>query len=174
MGIFQSRKKKKGKTEFVKDPAAFIRFLREEDEELAEFGQTSLVAAGAEVIDPLIEILTSENEDEKTRRRAGIVIGKIGDPAITPLLKVLEGQDFKTAFSAGVVGMTADALSRIGNQAIESLIQSLNSESRGLKFGAAIALVRIGDPKGIEEVQNAASIANPGDRSMFEMALGQK
>ena len=90
MGIFNLDKKKKRETEFVKDPLAFKRFLREEDEELVGFGQTSLLAAGGIVIDPLIGLLTNEQEDKKVRRRAGNVLSKIGTPAITPLLDTLK------------------------------------------------------------------------------------
>ena len=64
MSIFSSKKKKISNIEFVKDPVAFIRFLREEDEDVVEFGKTSLVVGGTAVINPLIELLTNEQEDE--------------------------------------------------------------------------------------------------------------
>lgn len=171
MGIFGFKKKKKGETEFVKDPAAFIKFLRENDEEMAGFGRATLVAAGAEAIDPLIELLTDENEDVKTRTRAGIALGDIGNPSITPLLEVLKEQKFKTRFSAEVIGMAAEALSAIGNQAIEPLVQALKSELRPVRFGAATALVKTGDAKAMDAVRNAANHCDPGDREMFNIVL---
>jgi HEAT repeat protein len=82
MGIFDHNRKKIGKTEFIKDPLAFIRFLREDNEKLVEFGQTSLIAAGKEVIPALIDLLSNEQEDIVVRRRAGTVLSRIGEPAV--------------------------------------------------------------------------------------------
>ncbi len=173
MGIFNFKKKKIGNTEFVKDPEAFIKFLREEDEELVGFGEASLVAAGAEVINPLIAVLTNEQEDVKVRRRAGVVLGKIGEPAIIPLLELLKEQNLKSRFSGETIGMIASALGGIGKQAIEPLILGLDSELRQVRFGAAIALVQTGELKAIDAVRNAASHGEPGDREMFKMVLGK-
>ena len=174
MGIFNFKNKKKRETEFVKDPVAFIRFLREDDEELVGFGQTSLLAAGAVVIDPLIGLLTNEQEDVKVRRRAGNVLSNIGTPAITPLLDTLKEQNLQSKSSSETIGMVAAALGGIGSQAVEPLIQTLGSELRHARFGAAIALVQTGETTAIDAVRNAALHGDPKDQDMFKMVLGEK
>ena len=174
MAIFNFDKKKKRETEFVKDPLAFIRFLREDDEELVGFGQTSLLAAGDVVIDPLIGLLTNEQEEEKVRRRAGNVLSKIGTPAITPLLDTLKEQNLQSKSSSETLGMVAAALGGIGSQAVEPLVQTLGSEERHVRFGAAIALVQTGDTKAIDTIRNAAHNGDPKDKDMFKMVLGEK
>jgi HEAT repeat protein len=79
----------------VKDPVAFIRFLREKDEELAGFGQTALLAGGPIVIDPLIALLINEEEAPMVRRRAGDVLSKMGTPAIPTLLDTLKEENLE-------------------------------------------------------------------------------
>lgn len=171
MAIFNSKKKKIDNTEFIRDPEYFIEFIREEDDELVQFGQTSLVAAGAEVIKPLLALITNEQEEVKIRRRAGIVLGKIGEPAITSLLEVLKEQNLKSRFSGETIGMLAAALGGIGKQAVEPLILALGSELRHVRFGAAIALVQIGDAKSMDAVRNAASHGDIRNQEMFKMVL---
>jgi len=171
MSIFNFRKKEKTQTEYVKDPLAFIKFLREDDEELVKFGQTTLVAAGGEVIDPLIELLNNEREDKRFRRRVGTVLTRIGKPAIVPLLEVLKRQSFKEKSSAETIGIAAAALGGIGKQAVEPLIRALGSELRQVRFGAAIALMQTGEAEAIDAVRSAAIYGAPGDREMFEMVL---
>jgi HEAT repeat protein len=172
MGIFNAGKNKKKETEFVKDPVAFIRFLREEDEELVEFGQTALIAAGTEVIDPLIALLINEEEDPEVRRRAGTVLSKKGTPAIAPLLDALKKQNLRSKPASENIGMIAAALGGMGSQAIEPLIRALVSEFRHVRFGAAIALVQTGEASAIDAVQNAALHGDPDDTKMFYMVLG--
>jgi len=172
MSIFSSNKKKIGDTEFVKDPVAFIRFLREEDEDVVEFGKTSLVVGGTVVIKPLIELLTNELEDEKVRRRAGNVLTRIGTPAIAPLLEVLETLKLNSQAASATIGMIAAALGGMGKEAVAPLIRALDSELRQVRFGAAIALAQTGEAKAIEAVRHAADHGAPGDRDMYTMVLG--
>lgn len=172
MGIFNFRKKKKiGNTEFVHAPEEFIQFLKAEDEDMVAFGRGSLAAAGADVIVPMITLLTNKQEDIKFRRRAGHVLGDIGKPAITPLLDVLKGLDYSGRFASETIGIVAAAFKAIGKPAIEPLIQALNSEIKAVRFGAVTALVIIGDPRAIEAVRNAADNCNPEDRVIFDVAL---
>jgi HEAT repeat protein len=171
--LYSKKKYKIGDTEFVKDPLAFIRFLREENEEHVEFGKTALVAAGEEVVYPLIELLTNEKEDIKVRRSVGDVLGRIGEPSITPLLDVLKAQSFSNKSSGKTIGLAAAALGGIGNQAVDLLIQSLNSELRHVRFGVAIALIQTRDAKAIKAVRNAAELGDPQDRQMYRMVLGE-
>ena len=174
MGIFNAGKKKKKETEFVKDPLAFIRFLREEDEELAGFGHTALIAAGTVVINPMIALLINEEEDPKTRRRAGAVLSKIGSPAITPLLEILKEQNLRSKSGSVTIGMIAAALGGIGTQAIDPLVRALDSNLRHVRFGAAIALVQTGETPAIEALRNAALNGDPDDKKMFSMVLGDQ
>jgi hypothetical protein len=166
--------RKKSGTEFLKEPSEFIRFLREDDEELVGFGKTTLVAAGEDVINSLIELLINEKEDEKVRRRAGNVLSRIGKPAIIPLLEVLKKQNWENKSSAKTVGMTAAALGGIGKSAIEPLILALDSELRQVRYGAAIALVQTGESEAIDAVRNAAIHGDPKDHKMFEMVLNSQ
>ena len=171
MSIFSFRKKEKTQPEFVKDPEAFIQFLRKDDEELIKFGQTALIAAGEEVIHPLINLLTNEQEDKKVRRRIGTVLSRIQKPAITPLLEVLKEQGLKSKSSSETIGIIAAALGGIGKQAVEPLIRALDSKLRHVRFGAAIALVQTGEVEAIEAVRKAAVHGDTGDREMFKMVL---
>lgn len=174
MSIFDLNKKKRGQTEFVKDPLAFIRFLREEDEKDVEFGQTALIAAGEEVIGPLIELLTNEQEEKTVRRRVGTVLSRIGKPAIAPLIEALKKQSLSTRSSAETLGMAAAVLSGIGKQAVDPLIGALDSDSRQVRYAAAIALVQTGEADAVDAVRDAVKNGQPGDREMFKMVLGQK
>lgn len=171
MSIFNFRKKEKAETEFVKDHLSFIRFLRENDENDVKFGQTALVAAGEEAIHQMIILLTNKKEDDRVRRRAGVVLSKIGKPSIEPLLEVLKKQNWESKDSAKTVGMIAAALGGVGKQAVEPLIRALNSELRPVRFGAAIALGQTGEPEAIEAVRNASVHGDSGDREMFKMVL---
>ncbi len=158
----------------MREPMAFVQFLRKEDKELVEFGQTALVAAGEEVIHPMIVLLTEKKEDDIVRRRAGVVLSRIGTPAIIPLLDVLKKQNWESESSVKTVGMIAAALGGIGKQAVEPLIQELDSELRAVKYGAAIALMQTGEAKAVDAVRNAADHGDPGDREMFKMVLGKR
>jgi len=174
MSIFNFKKKEKTQTESVKDPDSFIQFLRNDDKELVEFGQTALVAAGEEVIHSMIMLLTNKKEDDRVRRRVGVVLSRIGKPSIEPLLEVLKKQNWESESSAKTVGMTAAALGGIGKQAVEPLIKALDSELRAVKYGAAIALMQTGEAEAVDAVRNAADHGDPGDREMFKMVLGKR
>ena len=169
----ESIKKKKGEKESEKSPGAFIKFLREEDEVRVRFGQTSLVAAGADAIAPLIELLTNEQEEGIVRKRAATVLSKIGKPAITPLLEALKKQNLERKYSGVKILPIASALGGMGKPVVEQLILALGSKSREVRFGAAIALVYTGDIKAIDAVRNAANRGNQSDREMFEMVLSK-
>ena len=173
MAIFDFNKKRIGKTEFTKDPEAFIRFLRENDEDLAGFGQGALIAAGTEVINPLLKILTNRNEDIKVRRRAGNVLAKIGKSSVIPLLEALKKQNMKSKTSAETVGLIAAALGGTGKEALEPLIHALGSVQFQVRFGAAVALVQSGDAQAISAVREAAIHGYTGDFEMFRMILGK-
>ena len=171
MSIFSFKKKQTTQTEFVKDPLAFIRFLREDDEELVKFGRDTLVAAGEEIIHPLIKLLTNEKEDKKVRRRVSVVLSRIGKPVTMPLLEILRKQNFKSQSSAETIGMAASALGGMGKQVVEPLIRALDSNSRSVRFCAAIALVQTNEPEAIEAVRNASVHGDAGDREMLNMVL---
>jgi HEAT repeat protein len=108
----------------------------------------ALARIGKESVEPLIVLL--DHPDEDVRWKAAIALGEIGDVrAIDPLMGLLCDQD------RYVKGRVAIALGMIGQPAVEPLIRALGEGDGSLRWGAAIALGRIRDPRAIAPLVRA-------------------
>jgi len=88
------------------------------------------------------------NSDETLRKRAAIVLGKIGDlRAIEPLSKILQIDS-----SYYVQVRAAEALEKIGGPAVDSLISALKNERETARKLAARALGAIGDRRSLNSL----------------------
>jgi len=91
-----------------------------------------------------------QHEDDDVRWKAAIALGEIGDPqAISPLINVLSDND------RFVRSRSAFALSMIGEPAVDPLIQALREGDGNIRWGAAIALGKIQNPRAIEPLIHA-------------------
>jgi HEAT repeat protein len=103
----------------------------------------SLVKIGKPSVEPLISTL--QHPDGDVRWKAAVALGEIGDPrAIEPLIAQLSDTD------RFVKSRAAQALGMIGAPAVHPLIQTLHDGDGNQRWGAAIALGGIKDPKAIE------------------------
>ncbi len=102
----------------------------------------ALAKIGKDSVEPLIVLLGHPDED--VRWKAAIALGEIGDVrAIDPLIGLLSDPD------RYVKGRVAVALGMIGQPAVVPLIKALGEGDGSLRWGAAIALGRIRDPRAI-------------------------
>ena len=104
--------------------------------------------SGLPAVDALIGAL--RHEDDDVRWKAAIALGEIGDPqAIEPLIALLCDEDrFVKSHAAHALGM-------IGEPAVDPLIRALREGDGNLRWGAAIALGKIRDPRAIEPLIRA-------------------
>ncbi len=114
-----------------------------------EFGGVRWKAAealskiGAPAVEALIGAL--RHDDDDVRWKAAIALGEIGDPrAIEPLIMLLGDED------RFVKSHAALALGAIGEPAVNPLIRALREGDGNHRWGAAIALGKIRDPRSIE------------------------
>lgn len=95
-------------------------------------------------IDGLFRLL--EHKDPQVQYEAAEALGNIGDEqAIGPLITALKRDEF-----SGVRWKAAEALSKIGNPAVEPLIATLQYADDDVRWKAAIALGEIGNPDAVE------------------------
>ena len=108
----------------------------------------ALSKIGAPAVEPLIGALSHDDDD--VRWKAAIALGEIGDPrAIEPLIILLCDED------RFVKSHAALALGAIGEPAVNPLIRVLREGDGNLRWGAAIALGKIRDPRAIEPLIRA-------------------
>ena len=92
----------------------------------------------------LIHLL--EHKDPQVQYEAAEALGNLGDEkAIGPLITALKRDEF-----SGVRWKAAEALSKIGNPAVEPLIATLQYPDDDVRWKAAIALGEIGNPDAVE------------------------
>jgi HEAT repeat protein len=108
-----------------------------------------------EIRDPrAVEPLIAALREDKVRRDAVEALGQIGDArAVKPLVAALSDLDWSVREVAG------EALAHIGPPAAGFLIAILNdqSQSTGVRWAAAKALGKIGDPRAVEPLIAALS-----------------
>jgi HEAT repeat protein len=108
----------------------------------------ALSKIGTPAVDALIGAL--QHDDDDVRWKAAIALGEIGDPrSIDPLLILLCDED------RFVKSHAALALGAIGEPAVNPLIRALREGDGNLRWGAAIALGKIRDPRSIEPLIRA-------------------
>ena len=169
MSLF--RKKKIKHTEFIQDPESFVQFVRMHDPEMVDFGIRSIAAAGPEVLEPMIQLFLNGQEQDTVRDRAGSVLARLGEPAIFPLLAILEKMEMSSQKDALNLGRIAAVFGKMGDVVIDPLTWALEQASKPLRYGAALGLVQTGDPKAIRAVKNAAERADENTRSIFMQVL---
>ena len=87
-----------------------------------------------------------EHKDPQVQYEAAEALGNLGDEkAVGPLIIALKRDEF-----SGVRWKAAEALSKIGNPAVEPLIATLQYPDDDVRWKAAIALGGIGNPDAIE------------------------
>ena len=87
-----------------------------------------------------------EHKDPQIQYEAAEALGNLGDEkAIGPLITALKRDEF-----SGVRWKAAEALSKIGNPAVEPLIATLQFPDDDVRWKAAIALGEIGNPDAVE------------------------
>jgi len=108
----------------------------------------ALSKIGAPAVAALIGAL--RHDDDDVRWKAAIALGEIGDPrAIEPLILLLCDED------RFVKSHAALALGAIGEPAVNPLLRALREGDGNLRWGAAIALGKIRDPRAIEPLIEA-------------------
>ena len=108
----------------------------------------ALSKIGSPAVESLIGAL--RHHDDDVRWKAAIALGEIGDPrAIDPLIMLLCDQD------RFVKSHAALALGAIGEPAVTPLLRALREGDGNLRWGAAIALGKIHDPRAIEPLIHA-------------------
>ena len=98
--------------------------------------------AGDDGLQPLTEAITGflSSPDEAVRRRAVALLERIGDPAVSPVLKVLDDPE-AVLHAVEVLGAIRDA------RATEALVGLLRSDRAEVRRAAALALGRIQDAR---------------------------
>jgi len=118
-------------------------------------------------VKPLIEALkyksqTSSIEADKLRLEAARALGKIRDArAVEPLIAALNDEN------SNVKERSAEALTAIGEPAVEPLIKVLKNDQIGLQTIAAMILGDIKDPRAVEPLIQTLLIAAYENRSWY-------
>jgi len=108
----------------------------------------ALSKLGSPAVPALIGAL--RHDDDDVRWKAAVALGEIGDPqAIEPLILLLCDED------RFVKSHAALALGSIGEPAVNPLLRALREGDGNLRWGAAIALGKIRDPRSIEPLIRA-------------------
>jgi HEAT repeat protein len=108
----------------------------------------ALSKIGAPAVEPLIRALSHDDDD--VRWKAAIALGEIGDQrAVEPLIILLCDED------RFVKSHAALALGAIGEPAVTPLLRALREGDGNIRWGAAIALGKIRDPRSIEPLIRA-------------------
>ncbi len=124
----------------------------------------ALSKIGPPAVDALIGALGHSDDD--VRWKAAIALGEIGDQrAIDPLVSLLCDED------RFVKSRAAYALGMIGEPAVEPLILALRRGDGNLRWGAAIALGKIRDPRAIDPLIHALADKYENVRAEAAMSL---
>ncbi len=107
----------------------------------------ALGSIGEQAVDPLLGVLKDGHRD--IRWGAAMALARIGSPALDALIGTLQVQDPQ------VRNPTIWAISEIGDaKAVQPLVQCLQGEtSETCRALTAAALLKLGDPEGVREVQ---------------------
>lgn len=152
--------------ELIGEPAVqpLINALNNPNKNIRRYSARVLGNMGNEkAIEPLIQNLRDDNK--WVRRETSGALSKMGDPAIEPLIHLLDDSDWK------VRGGAAWALGGIASKrAVEPLIKSLLEDDNGfVRSGAAIALGNIEDERAVEPLKKAMN-----DKSSFVRKVSEK
>ena len=124
-----------------------------------------------QMVRPLIQILQGVNQ-KGGQWGAVCLLGTLGEPAVLPLLHVLQEADSDLTTRTGAIM----ALGQLGDaRAVEPLIQALlTAESQRVRGVAVPALGQLGDVRAVEPlIQALLTAESRGDREAAVRALGQ-
>jgi HEAT repeat protein len=125
----------------------------------------ALSKLGSPAVPALIRAL--RHEDDDVRWKAAIALGEIGDPqAVEPLILLLCDED------RFVKSRAALALGSIGEPAVNPLLRALREGDGNLRWGAAIALGKIRDPRAVEPLIRALADKYENVRAEAASSLG--
>jgi HEAT repeat protein len=172
--------------------------LADKDPVVRYYASEALVGIGARAIPSLIEAFHSHRESD--RDRAARVLWRIGAPAVEPLLAVLQERsatpEMRTA-SASALGMIGDpraikglalllrderyfvrqraaqALGRIGEPAVDLLLEMSSSSTPATREAAVEALGSTASKRAVDRVIESLSDSNSNVRSAAVRALGE-
>jgi HEAT repeat protein len=118
---------------------------------------------GEEAIDPLLELLKSE--DDKLRKYATVALKTMGsEKVVDNLILALKDEDF------GVRKYSAKALGELkSSEAVDPLLETLEDEDWGVRLAVMKALGDIGDEKAIDPIKKARRKAT-GDKDFKKVA----
>ena len=169
-----------------------IQALKDKDSDVREGAAEVLVKIGEPAVEPLIRALKDENQF--VRWGAALALGEIGDKrAVEPLINALKDEDSDVRMEAaealdqmgwkpGYVTEKAyylvakkewDEAVKLGEPAVEPLINALKDEDSGVRWKAAEALEEIGDERAVEPLINALKDEDSGVREGAAEALGE-
>ena len=102
---------------------------------------------GGPIVKCLVDAL--ENEGGDVASYAVGALGKIGEPAIEPLIKALgDGTEGESGADADGRTLAAEALGKIGEPAVKPLIELLSDDGWGVRDAAKEALRELGHEVG--------------------------
>ncbi len=116
-------------------------------------------------VEPLIVALKDNDLDEGVHQSAVEALGKIGEPAVEPLIATLKDRNFPSSYAI-------EALGQIGEPAVEPLIAAFMDEDFPSAY-AALALGEIGDLRAVEPLIAALKDKDKARRTAVAEALGQ-
>ena len=131
-----------------------------------------LVALGPRAVDPLVQAITSEGA--AVTEAAQVALVRIGEPAVTPLLKAL-----KTSHASGDIGLRmiqcmglSRVLASIGGPAIPHLLIALKDNDKYVRWAAVGALGLVRDPHLLEPLLELLNDTDPMVRLSTAIAVG--
>ncbi len=125
-------------------------------------------------------------------------LGKIGKPAVEPLIKALKGENDNAQWgivdALGIIGdpsaieplinsfiegwewiedITIEALAKFGDKAVDPLIKALKNQNSNIRAGVARVLGMIGNEKAVDSLLQVLEDENRGVREAAVRALGK-
>ena len=138
----------------IGDPRAvepLIAALRDPNETLIRVAARALGQIGdRRAVEPLISVL--RDSDERARRSGANALAEIGDPQPLPQLERMAKEDRSAAY----VARRAVEKIRWRQRPLEQLIAALHAEDVNIRWQAAEALGKTGDPHALRELEHAA------------------
>lgn len=119
-------------------------------------------------VEPLMNLLRTENPGSRLQQRSVEALTKIGEPAVVPLIEALEDQ------SEGVRQVVATALGKFHDpRVVQPLIRALGDKHWPTRKGAATALGKIGDGSAVKPLLGALEDETEWVREAVVKALDQ-
>ena len=144
-----------------------VKALGDPDSYVQEAGIHALQLRGAAAVEPLLQALASENQNQQ--KNAAQVLGWLGERvAVEPLLQMLRSD------STEVLEAVAEALGRIGDtRAVAPLKRALKDPNPGLRRVILEALGQLGDARSLDLFIQALQSRNKSLQRTAAEALGR-